>query len=60
MGSLYRGQTVNLDDPIINRDVVAKINDPSSLLTLPTDEFESQKKVACTIIMNIFVYMIRR
>src|SRR6266498_2853353 len=46
---------INLDNPIINRDVVAKINDPSSLLTLPTDEFESQKKVACTIITNIII-----
>ena len=46
---------INLNDPIINQDVVAKINDPSSLLTLPTDEFESQKKVACTIITNIII-----
>src|SRR6266542_1495918 len=46
---------INLDDLIINQDIVTKINDPSSLLTLPTDEFESQKKVACTIITNIII-----
>jgi hypothetical protein len=40
---------INLDDPIINRDVVAKINDPSSLLSLPIKEFESEKEVVCTI-----------
>src|SRR6266498_453046 len=48
---------INLNDLIINQDVVTKINDPSSLLTLPTDEFESQKKVACTIITNIIIHI---
>lgn len=46
---------INLDDPIINRDVIAKINNPSSLLSLPIEEFESKKKVACTIITNIII-----
>ncbi|PKY57681.1 hypothetical protein RhiirA4_510525 [Rhizophagus irregularis] len=46
---------INLDDPIINRDVVAKINDPSSLLSLPIKEFESEKEVVCTIITNIII-----
>ena len=48
---------INLDDPIINQDVVAKINDPSSLLSLPIEEFESKKKVACTIITNIIIHI---
>ena len=46
---------INPNDPIINRNVVANINDPASILSLPMEEFENKKKVACTILTNIII-----
>ena len=46
---------INSDDPIINQNVVANINDPASILSLPIEEFENKRKVACTILTNIII-----
>jgi hypothetical protein len=45
-------------DPIINRNVVAELNNssyPGSLLKLPLEEFENKKQMACTILTNIII-----
>ena len=53
----YDVHQINIDpnDPIINRNVITDLNDPSSLLTLPLEEFENKKQAACTIITNIII-----
>ena len=49
-------QIISPDDPIINRDIIAEINDPSLLVNLSDSrEFENKKKLACTTITNIIL-----
>ncbi|POG76478.1 uncharacterized protein OCT59_010348 [Rhizophagus irregularis] len=49
-------QIISPDDPIINRDIIAEINDPSLLVNLSDSrEFENKKKLACTAITNIIL-----
>ena len=48
---------ISFNDPIINWNVITNINDSSSLLSLPIEEFESKKKVVYTIIMNIIIHI---
>ncbi|CAG8740316.1 19134_t:CDS:2 [Rhizophagus irregularis] len=49
-------QIISPDDPIINQDIIAEINDPSLLVNLSDSrEFENKKKLACTAITNIIL-----
>jgi hypothetical protein len=55
-GSHLDHQIISPDDPIINRDIIAEINDPSLLVNLSDPrEFENKKKLACTAITNIIL-----
>lgn len=47
--------TIKPEDILINRDVVAQLNNPKSLLTLSEEEFKEKKGITCTIIANIII-----